>query len=252
MTADEIDKKWGNRPVTPDEWATMSDEEAAYLLRRDILGNYAYRGYHRDTDKFLEQCRKAVHAARNFTFSKPKYKVVTRYKHGLTMKANDAFYVTWDLKIVTQDSSFNCEDEWDMKGTFCCFPEWKVSPIEYRRAIQYIGQDHVAKMTIERQRLWDEMKAAVPSVLAKHLKGGKVEDKTVEKASKMIEILEPSGDLDLRVLQYIFLQAQRNNGIYIGEFLESCRRNSATLGQLNPETIKKAWELSCVKKVTSA
>jgi hypothetical protein len=246
MTLTEIEKKWGNKPITPDEWATMSDEEAAVLLRREIWGNFAYRGYYPDGDELLENCRKAVYCVRNFTFSKPKYKIVTQYKHDLTIDAGGPWYITWDLKIVCGDQKVKYTNKYDMVGTFGHFSKWAVSPTEYRRYVPHIGRDHVAKMTKEVERLWEEIKAAIPATVAKHTKSGKVEDKAVTKMAELIGHLGDRATLDfVKILLKYHNQACSQ---YILDFLSSLNRNGATVAQMTDQKIEDAWNLAGVKK----
>jgi len=247
MTLTEIEKKWGNKPITPDEWATMSDEEAAVLLRREIWNNFAYRGYYPDSDELLDKCSKAVHCVRNFTFSKPKYKIVTQYKHDLTIDAGGPWYITWDLKIVCGDQQVKYTKKHDMVGTFGHFAQWVVSPTEYRRIVPLIGRDHVAKMTIELERLWEEMKAAIPETVVKHTKSGKVEDKAVSKMAELIGHLGDRATLDF--VKILLKYHNESSSQYIIDFLSALNRNGATVAQMNDKKLEDAWNLAGVKKV---
>jgi hypothetical protein len=225
----------------------MSDEEAAVLLRREIWNNFSYRSYYPNGDELLAKCRKAVHCVRNFTFSKPKYKIITQYKPGLTINAGGPWYITWDLKIVCGDQQVKYTDRYDMIGTFGHFSQWAVSPTEYRRIIPHIGRDHVAKMEIEVNRLREEMRAAIPETLAKHVKSGKVEDKAV---TKMAELIGKLGDL--ATLDFVKILIQYHNAAssqYLMDFLSSLNRNSATVAQMDTRKIEEAWNIVGVKKV---
>ena len=247
MTLDEIAKKWDKKSPTPNEWAAMEEFEAAVLLRREILSDFAYRGYHSDLNKLLDQCKEAVHAVRNSTFNKPKYKIVTKYKHGCTIDAGGAFYITWDLKVLGGAAPIKYEGKYDLQGTFGCFPEWTVSPVAYRTVLPYIGRDHIAEMLKEAARLWDEMAKAIPAAMAKHLKSGKVEDLAVQKFASIIGILGNNASLEM--IQILLRHLDNNGGDLVKQFFESCRRNSATIDQLNDAKVIQAWDLAGVQKV---
>lgn len=243
----KIEAKWQKKNPTLDEWATMSDFEAAVLLCRDIYGNFAYRGYHSNVDKLLAQCKDAVYAVRNYTFSKPKYKIVTKYKHGLTIDAGSAFYISLDLHILVGDRKIKYTSDYDLKGRFDLFPEWTVAPTEYRNAIPQIGRDNIAARTQEFAVIWEDMRAAIPATLQKHLKSGKVEDVAVEKFAIMMERL---GDtIDLHFIEMLMKHFKEDSGNSVELFFESCRRNDATINQLDESKIRRAWDLRSVKKI---
>jgi hypothetical protein len=247
MDLTEIAKKWGNTKPTPDEWANTSDDEAAALLRRDIWGNFAYRGYYTNSDELLEKCKKAVYTVRNFKFSKPKYKIVTTYKHELTIDAGGPWYITWDLKIVCDDVQVKYTGPSDMWGTFDLFKQWTVSPTEYRLAMPHIGRHNVAIRQSELIYLREAMKAAIPETVAKHTKSGKVEDKAVTKFAEIIEKLGDGASLEFVKMLLKYHNNSRSGDIM--EFMSSLNRNGATVAQMDDKKTEAAWDVVSVKKI---